>query len=72
LRAVLARASPSDEPQDLLALRATASELHELAALIDSARRRRTLRRNARPIADELLASVRSVIGAWDVEPAEV
>lgn len=71
LRAVLARASPSHEPQNLLVLRANASELQELAALIDSARRRRTLRRNARPIADEFLASVRSVLGAWDVEQAE-
>lgn len=70
LRAVLGRASPSNEPQNLLVLRATAGELDELAPLIDSARRRRTLRRNARPVADELLASFRSVLGAWDVEQA--
>jgi hypothetical protein len=71
LRAVLARASPSNEPQNLLVSRATANELHELADLIDSARRSHTLHRNARPIADELLASVRSVLGAWDVAHGE-
>lgn len=71
LRAVIARASPVDEPQGLLVLQAAVAEIRELASLLDTARRRGSLRRIDRQIADELLASARSVLGASDLKQAQ-